>query len=249
MKICPVILAGGFGRRLAPVSTPYQPKQFHDLLGCGETLIQSTIKRALMFAEPEDVITVANAVHEVHVEKQLAEINQGLLQGVIYEDEPRNTAYAISLALEQVADDSILLIMPSDHFINGNFFDDAENAIELAQKGKIVTFGIMPEYPSTNFGYLLQNTFIEKPDYATAVKLLRSGALWNSGIFVAKASVIREEFTKYHTNFSLYYPFDKAVMEKTKKMEVIPAQFNWDDLGNWESLEKYLKGSSLRLAS
>lgn len=249
MKIHPVILAGGFGRRLAPVSTPYKPKQFHDLLGHGETLLQSTVKRAMMFADAKNVITIGNMIHETHLESQLSEVHVDLLDNLIFEEEPRNTAYAVKLALEQVKS-GILLIMPSDHFINGNFYDDAEAAFTIAEKNKIATFGVMPEYASTGYGYLHGNQFIEKPDYDVAIKLIRAGALWNSGIFVALAKTLRAEFAKHYPDFSSKLPFDKAIMEKTKKMEVVRANFNWDDLGSWESLEKYTRGTrNIRLAS
>jgi mannose-1-phosphate guanylyltransferase len=248
MKIYPVILAGGFGRRLAPISTPYKPKQFHDLLGHGETLLQSTIKRALMFAEPQDVITIGNVIHEEHLQTQLHEINVDLLENLIFEDEPRNTAYAINLALNHI-NDGILLIMPSDHFINGNFYDDVEKAVKIAAEGKIATFGIMPEYPSTNYGYLLENKFFEKPEYADAIKLIRKGALWNSGIFVASDSTLKLEYLKYSPDLTSKPPFDIAIMEKTNRMEVLRAHFNWDDLGSWESLEKFVNGRRIRLAS
>lgn len=249
VKIYPVILAGGFGRRLAPISTPYKPKQFHDLLGHNETLLQSSVKRALMFADAEDVFTIGNVVHEDHLLGQLAEINEGLLENLILEQEPRNTAFAIKLALSQI-EDGVLLVMPSDHYIQGNFYDDVEAAAELAEKGKIVTFGIMPEYASINYGYLLGNEFSEKPDYANAVKLIRKGALWNSGIFTASAETLRAEYAKHAPDLSGKLPFDKAVMEKTDKMSVIRANFHWDDLGSWESLEKYTsRGYPVRLAS
>ena len=249
MKIYPVILAGGFGRRLAPISTPYKPKQFHDLLGHGETLIQSTVKRAMMFADAKDVITIGNVIHEEHLESQLAEVHVDLIENLIFEDEPRNTAYAIKLAIEQLKD-GIVLIMPSDHFIHGNFYDDAEAAFEVAEKGKIATFGVMPEYASTNYGYLQGNKFFEKPDYANALKLIRSGALWNSGIFVASVKTLKAEFAKHYPDTSSKLPFDKAIMEKTTKMQVVRAHFNWDDLGSWESLEKYTRGvRNIRLAS
>lgn len=249
MKIYPVILAGGFGRRLAPVSTPYKPKQFHDLLGHGETLLQSTVKRALMFADAEDVFTIGNIVHEEHLHQQLSEINEGLLQNLVMEPEPRNTAFAINAALSHI-DDGILLILPADHFIQGNFYDDVERAASIAATGKIVTFGIMPEYASINYGYLLNNVFTEKPEYIEAVKLLRAGALWNSGIFTASASTLRQEFAKYCHDFEGKPSFDKAIMEKTDCMEAMRVHFNWDDLGNWESVEKYTSGARrIRLAS
>ena len=249
MKIYPVVLAGGFGRRLAPVSTPYKPKQFHDLLGHGETLLQSTVKRAMMFADAKDVITIGNIIHEDHMLSQLSEVHVDLLENLIFEEEPKNTAFAIKLALDQIKD-GIILVMPSDHYINGNFYDDAETAFDVAEKGKIATFGVMPEYASTNYGYLHGQKFIEKPDFDVAIKLIRAGALWNSGIFVASAETLREEFTKYCTDFHGNLPFDKAIMEKTSKMEVVRAHFNWDDLGSWESLEKYTKGQrQIRLAS
>jgi mannose-1-phosphate guanylyltransferase len=239
MQIYPIILAGGFGQRLAPISTPQKPKQFLDLLGSGESLLQSTLKRALQFNDAEKITIVGNILHERHLLVQSRTINSDLIKNLTLETESRNTAFAINLALDNYEQDGVALIMPADYYIDGPFYEDVMRAYELAVSDKIVTFGIMPEYLTSDYGYLLGGLFYEKPPAPEALRLIRAGALWNSGIFVAKISTIKAEFIKHYPDFGLNLSFDKAVMEKTKAMHVVPASFAWDDLGTPERVEKY----------
>lgn len=240
-----IILAGGVGRRLAPISTDEKPKQFHDLLGSGKSLLQETAERALGFAEANNIYTIGNLVHRELLDEQLRSLDESLARNVILEPCSKNTAASIFLAANMVKS-GLMVILPSDHYIKGGFENDIIKALRPASEGKIVTFGIVPTMPSVNYGYILNDNFIEKPSAKTAQNLIEQGAVWNSGIFVAKAETILQEFRRFHPEFfdsefknlpSL--PFDKAVMEKTDKTQMLRASFEWDDLGSFESLKKY----------
>ena len=230
-----IILAGGFGRRLYPLSTEQKPKQFHDFTGCGKTLVQLALVKSLDISHAENIYTIGSKTHAELLKAQLTEINSYLVKNIILEDVPKNTAYSVWLALQKI-EDGILVIQPSDHYIAGHFDLSIEKAIKLAKIGKIVTFGIKPTEPNTNYGYILQNRFIEKPTLEKAEELIKQGAFWNSGIFVASTKALREEFAKYYNGEEI--SIDKAIMEKTDKIFAIEALFDWADLGSFEAIEK-----------
>lgn len=199
-KITPVILSGGSGTRLWPMSTPARPKQLLPLIGA-RTMIQETALRVAdrdRFAAP---IVVANAAHVEAIETQLAEIDTAPA-ALIVEPCGRNTAPAIALAALAVADPATpLLVMPSDHAIGAPeaFRSAVEAALPFAREGWLVTFGITPDAPETGYGYIrLGGTlgervrrverFVEKPDRATAEAMLAEGGhAWNGGIFLFRA--------------------------------------------------------------
>jgi len=233
-----VILAGGFGKRLAPLSTEDCPKQFLDLTGEGISLFQQTVNRALQVATPKNIWPVANIIHEGIVLSQLEDTHREVAHNVLFEDESKNTAHAIYLAAGLIKK-GVVVVMPADHIINGDFTQDINAAKELAMAGKIVAFGIKPESPDTNFGYLHAGGFHEKPDSFEAEKLIGQGALWNSGIFIFLAETVLEEFKRLHGQTIPAISFDKAIMEKTDKLAVIPASFEWADLGSWEALKNF----------
>lgn len=198
--IVPVILSGGSGTRLWPLSQPEQPKQFLPLTA-SESMIQLTIRRTAGrpgFAPP---LIVANARHAGMIEEQLGEIGEGEAQ-LILEPEGRNTAPAIALAALATQNPTApLLVMPSDHVIADleAFHAAIARALPLVREGWLVTFGIAPEKPETGFGYiglgqpLAQGVhrverFVEKPDLATAQAMLAQGGhVWNAGIFMFRA--------------------------------------------------------------
>jgi len=210
-QITPVILCGGSGSRLWPLSRKSYPKQFVPLLG-NKTLFQNSAERltGIQFKNP---IIVTNSDYRFIVSEQLQEI--GIDPGaILIEPEGRNTAPAILAAAlfeYQTNPNSIIVVAPSDHVINDvNAFHLAiEEAYKVAQNGQIITFGIKPTHPETGFGYLelakISTTqavplkaFIEKPDLTNAVKMFQSeNFLWNSGIFLFKAKDIIEAFKKY----------------------------------------------------
>lgn len=209
--ILPVVMAGGTGSRLWPLSRTLYPKQFLSLTS-DSSMLQETINR-LDGLEHENPLIICNEEHRFIVAEQLRQLK---LQhgGIILEPVGRNTAPAIALAalhaLKQQKD-PILLVLAADHVIQDNaaFISAVENALDLAVRGKLVTFGIVPNKPETGYGYIKQGTpvsdnafvvseFVEKPDLQTAQKYLDEGTYyWNSGMFMFKASRYIEELKLY----------------------------------------------------
>ncbi|HON76886.1 MAG TPA: mannose-1-phosphate guanylyltransferase [Spirochaetota bacterium] len=218
MKIIPVILAGGAGTRLWPLSREDKPKQFHNLSGDG-TLLEETIKR-LFPLNPENYVIVTSLQYE---SASLQELDKCGVEGVILaEPYPRNTAAAVLYAatyLEKTGDDSIMIMLPADHYIGDpeGFLDILRTAVDHAQSDKLVSIGITPTYPETGYGYIqsvesdgkVRNVeqFVEKPDLARAQQYLDEGNFfWNSGIFVWKTSQILKNFKKLMPD--LYMAFE-----------------------------------------
>lgn len=216
VKVFPVILSGGSGTRLWPVSRKHYPKQFLSLTS-ENTMIQETALRLTGFEKP---MAVCNESHRFILAEQLQAIGCDA-SAIILEPLARNTAPAITLAaLDAVKKDAnaILVVLPADHVIqNQEAFQQAVNsAIESAQLGKLVTFGIVPDAPETGFGYIKATEkgaaissierFVEKPDLETAKQYLDSGDYyWNSGMFVFRADVFLDEIKR----------FNKAIFEIT----------------------------------
>lgn len=217
-----IILAGGSGTRLWPLSRQNYPKQFLKLNG-RKSLLQETAERLLKFIHPEDIIIITNGDYKFHVMADLDAISPALSKDMVLEPVRRNTAPAIALALKycterlQCNKEEVLLVSPSDHIISPDerFIEYAKRAEEFAQEGYIVTFGIKPLKPETGYGYIKVRSqksevrskeneyfhveeFTEKPDLETARKYLNEGGyLWNSGIFAFSVGTIIEEFKRY----------------------------------------------------
>ena len=218
LKVIPIILCGGKGSRLWPLSRKGFPKQFLSLTGDNKkTLLQQTQERILDIKGIEDPIIICNEEHRFLVAEQMREINIKP-QAIILEAEGKNTAPAITLgalkALENYKEDSILLILSADHIINDvkKFKKVLKKGFTYAANGDLVTFGIIPTHADTGYGYieseLLINKkniegsrikpFIEKPQNELAKKLLKSNKyLWNSGMFIFKTSLILKELKNY----------------------------------------------------
>ncbi|NLS13525.1 mannose-1-phosphate guanylyltransferase/mannose-6-phosphate isomerase [Vibrio sp. SM6] len=215
--LVPVIMAGGSGTRLWPLSRSLYPKQFLPLAG-KNTLLQSTLQRLsrLNIAEP---VTICNEEHRFIVAEQLRSL--GKLGTIVLEPQGRNTAPAIALAADIATSrlygdtnrenvDPLLLVLAADHVIQdeATFTTVVEKAIPMAEAGKLVTFGIVPKSAHTGYGYIHRgevygegfavDQFVEKPDSATAQGYLESGEYyWNSGMFLFKASRYLEELSEY----------------------------------------------------
>jgi mannose-1-phosphate guanylyltransferase/mannose-6-phosphate isomerase len=200
LPIVPVILSGGSGTRLWPVSREAYPKQFLPLVG-EDTMLQATWKRVAQVAGAAPIV-VANQEHRFMAAEQLRECNV-TPQALILEPIGRNTAPAIAIAALQAmanGDDALLLVLPSDHVVRDEkaFHEAVEQAAAAAQTGKLVTFGIVPTAPETGYGYIKAaagqgvravERFVEKPNLETAEQYVRSGEyFWNSGMFLFKAS-------------------------------------------------------------
>ena len=203
-----VIMAGGSGTRLWPLSRAAHPKQFLTLHG-EDTMLQTTFKR-LAGLDVESSVTICNEEHRFFVAEQLREIDE--LGAIILEPVGRNTAPAIALAAFSSVDgeDPLLLVLAADHVIQDelSFTKTVLDALSLAESGKLVTFGIVPHEPNTGYGYIKRGAqqgvgfsvaeFVEKPGIDIAKEYLASGEyFWNSGMFLFKASRYLDELKKY----------------------------------------------------
>ena len=267
-----VIMAGGSGTRLWPLSRADHPKQFLALNG-GSTMLQSTMNR-LKGLEITSSVTICNEEHRFFVAEQLREIDK--LGSIILEPIGRNTAPAIALAALTAVDDPLLLVLAADHVIQDEtaFTNAVNKAVPLAKSGKLVTFGIVPDEAHTGYGYIkmgrqdedgfVVDKFVEKPSSEVAREYIESeGYLWNSGMFLFKASRYLEELEKFRPDIyeacrasivdiksdldflrvtkDKFYEcpsesIDYAVMEKTADAVVVPMDAGWSDIGSWSSL-------------
>ena len=209
-KIYPLILSGGSGSRLWPLSREEYPKQLLPLLN-PTSMLQDTILRLEGLDELEDPIVVCNEAHRFLVAEQMREA--GCTTGkIILEPVGRNTAPAIAVAALSVEPDAILIVLPADHSVTDKLLFQAhvKSAVDLAIAGKLVTFGIVPSKPETGYGYIRAGAqvagsahaveqFVEKPDVDTAKAYLAEGCFsWNSGMFVFSASGYLEELNNHH---------------------------------------------------
>lgn len=261
-----VILAGGSGSRLWPLSRELYPKQLLNLYS-GESLLQTTFERLNKFIPAENIISVTNTKHNSNVKMQLGKLSENSI--VLSEPISKNTAPAITLSIKYIIENSdnneTILVVPSDLFIEDN--EKFEMTVKQAQKfvdeGKIVTFGVKPTYAETGFGYLKSNNgyveqFIEKPDKQTAEKLLTEGNyFWNSGIFMFNISTIIKELEEHCPEISSiiknintsektvsFTEFNKmpnisidyALMEKSNNIAMVELLSDWKDLGSWKSI-------------
>jgi mannose-1-phosphate guanylyltransferase len=220
MKRIAIILAGGLGTKFWPRSTEKIPKQFTHTVGDG-TLLQNTFLRLSKYFTIKDIYVVTSYIHRGLAQEQIPELPK---ENFIFEPFGRNTAPAVALAtnyiLERgVTEDSLIAIFPSDHIISnlGEFFHSLDMAFAAAESNEaIITIGIRPTRPETQFGYIqIQTdddndnlikscmTFAEKPDYGTAKRFLESGDfLWNSGIFVWKVSTFNVAFNEFLPDYA-----------------------------------------------
>lgn len=272
-----IIMAGGVGSRFWPLSTTEHPKQFHDILGTGRTFLQNTFDRLKKTLPVDQIYVVTLKEYEDLCLQQLPEITKDQL---ILEPMGKNTAvsnlYSAKLIYEKNPE-AVLVVAPSDHVIleETAFIDKLNYAMQqAAQKEILVTLGIRPTRPDTGYGYIqyLSNkksdikkvkTFTEKPGLELAELFCKSGDfLWNSGVFIWKASTVIEAFKEHLPD--MYDSFEKlknplltdkgkkeiqkiyatlqmisidhGILEKAENVYVIPSSFGWSDLGTWKSL-------------
>lgn len=265
-SIIHVILTGGVGSRLWPLSRKSQPKQYLELFE-GKSLFEMTVERNHNLV---DQIMVVGNIDNNHLSKQVLEKSNTQYIDIV-ESTPRNTAAAIAFAAFASDPEAILIVTPSDHIIDGmELYEEAiKEAIEKASKGYIVTFGIVPTKPEVGYGYIERKgdnvvSFREKPNQDTAKDFIaRGNFLWNSGMFCFKAGIFLEELKTFNLEvhekskmawdassngtldleLSLQIPsisIDYAVMERSKKIKVVPSKFIWSDLGSFESVYDYM---------
>ena len=208
MSLIPVILCGGAGSRLWPVSRESHPKPFIRLAD-GQSLLQKAFLRGAHLGDVTQVLTVTNREFLFKTEDEFREINDGQIPtSFLLEPFGRNTAAAVAAATVQIAEnepEAILLILAADHLISDQaaFAEAVEDAAVLARQDYLVTFGIKPDAPETGYGYIEAEgnqvrRFVEKPDAKTAAEYVKSGRFyWNSGMFCFKASTMLEEMQKH----------------------------------------------------
>jgi mannose-1-phosphate guanylyltransferase / mannose-6-phosphate isomerase len=288
--LVPIIISGGSGTRLWPVSRSAFPKPFMRMAD-GESLLYKTLQRALRLAADGPVVTVTGRdfyfltrdAYATHAQANLARLP------FLVEPAGRNTAPAIFLAalytMEHISKDATLLVLPADHLIAdiAAFEADARRAEAVAADGHLVTFGIAPTRPETGFGYIRMGAalgdgtareiaaFVEKPDLATAERYVTSGEyVWNSGMFCFRADALlaaaeqtcpdvlaavracyataagNENPVEFARDAFVAMPdisIDYAVMERAQRRAVIPAKFDWNDIGSWKALSEIEGGN------
>ncbi|PWA09794.1 mannose-1-phosphate guanylyltransferase [Flavobacterium laiguense] len=276
-----ILMAGGIGSRFWPVSTREFPKQFHDMLGSGETLIQKTFSRLSQIIPKENILILTHESYNELILEQLPMVKQ---DQIVLEPAMRNTAACIlyaSLKIKKLNPNAVMVVAPSDHWIEDEmqFVANLQRSFDLCEReGTLMTLGILPTAPNTGYGYIEFDKldsrsikkvvqFREKPDFKTARRFIQSrNYLWNAGIFIWSVQSILKAFEEFQPEmFALFmegyevynsdkesafiqenYPkadnisIDYAIMENAKNVYVLPATFDWNDLGTWGSLHEKL---------
>lgn len=227
-----ILMAGGVGSRFWPVSTQDFPKQFHDMLGTGDTLIQKTFKRLADFIPKENIFILTNERYNDLVLEQLPEAEQ---RQVVLEPAMRNTAPCIlyaSLKIQKENPDALMIVAPSDHWIEDEktFSKNVKQAFEFcSENDALMTLGIQPTFPNTGFGYIEfnkssakaikpVNQFREKPDYNTAKGFIEQGNfLWNAGIFMWSVKSVIQAFKNNQPK--LYELFESGIQTYNTPLE------------------------------
>jgi mannose-1-phosphate guanylyltransferase len=249
-SIQPVILCGGFGTRLWPLSTPNIPKQFISL-GTKGTFLDQTLQRISAINICKESLLIMHEDHKV-VEKT-DNINK---DNIIYEKYSNDTAVAVARVVDhlnssETNDETLLLFLPADHYIGNtnNFINDILEGSQHIDNDNIVLFGLNPTNVETKYGYILSTEnkllFREKPDYDTAKKLIDQGAMWNSGIFLTKLKTLNKLFSNCKYDIQDWIinersgkapSFDVAILQEHDKLYCQPCDnWNWDDIGTWNS--------------
>ena len=267
-----VLLSGGSGKRLWPLSNDVRSKQFIKIFrtedGNYESMVQR-VCRQIRKADPSASVTIATS------KTQVSSIHNQLGEGVDISVEPcrRDTFPAIALAASYLADvkgidpREVVLVCPVDPYVEDDYFEALKKLEKLAAEGNsnLVLMGIEPTYPSEKYGYIIPesgekiasvSTFKEKPDARTAVEYIQKGALWNGGVFAFQLQFVLDkahelmDFTDYHDLFARYdtlrsISFDYAVVEKEEKIQVMRFSGQWKDLGTWNTLTEAMEENSV----
>ena len=264
-----IIMAGGSGSRLWPLSRTYYPKQFLKLSGMDQSIFQLTIERCLLMGRIEDLFIVTSKDYEHLVQGQIEELGMILpRENILLEPEPKNTLPAILFAVQAIRStgEDLCAVFASDHVIDHPqiLADTIKNAASLANEG-FVTFGITPTEPETGYGYIKPGKavqggfevteFKEKPDYDTASAYVKEGYLWNSGMFMFHSAQFDEVVKRL--NPEVYEAFqsddivekfrntpsisvDYGLIEKLEIVYCVPLQMEWTDIGSFTTFyDKY----------
>ncbi|WP_054696893.1 mannose-1-phosphate guanylyltransferase [Syntrophomonas palmitatica] len=266
-----VVLAGGRGLRLWPESRRQRPKQLCKLVG-SRSMLDHTLDRLIQAGSSQIIIITSDELNADIADLIKQRPDADIIE-ILSEPEGKNTAPAVGLVLSKymhTMPDEVLGIFPADHHILNPavFAQSIERACQAAKADNLVTIGITPQRPETGFGYIERSkweistlpdvfpvdSFLEKPDSATAAKYMQSGQhLWNAGIYIGKLSLLAQEFSthlpvvyeKMLQGFEHYLSsyaelpnisLDYAIAEKSNHMAVVPAEFGWSDLGSWNAL-------------
>ncbi len=279
-RIYPVILSGGAGTRLWPVSRAVFPKQLMPLTG-EESLLQETAARVADPAKFAPPLVVCNEEHRFMVAEQLRRASLPSSE-ILLEPAGRNTAPAACVAALHLLErdpEAVMILLPADHFVADvdRFLADVDRALAAARAGWLVTFGATPNRPETGYGYILQGdpleslpgchrveSFVEKPDLATAQRYLEAGGYaWNSGMFLLSAARLLQEMERFAPQVvtacrqalagrrrdldfvrleqaafeaSPAISLDYAVMERAERSAVVPIDIGWTDVGSWAAM-------------
>ena len=267
-----VLLSGGSGKRLWPLSNDVRSKQFIKIFrtedGNYESMVQR-VCRQIRKADPSASVTIATS------KTQVSSIHNQLGEGVDISVEPcrRDTFPAIALAASYLADvkgidpREVVVVCPVDPYVEDDYFEALKKLEKLAAEGNsnLVLMGIEPTYPSEKYGYIIPesgekiasvSTFKEKPDARTAAEYIQKGALWNGGVFAFQLQFVLNkahelmDFTDYHDLFARYdtlrsISFDYAVVEKEEKIRVMRFTGQWKDLGTWNTLTEAMEENSV----
>ena len=267
-----VLLSGGSGKRLWPLSNDIRSKQFNKIFkrddGEYESMVQK-VYRQICKVDPDAQVTIATSKSQVSaIHNQLGEH-----VGISIEPSRRDTFPAIVLAtaylhfMELIPEEESVVVCPVDPCVNDDYFEGLMLLSEQADKGEanIVLMGIEATYPSEKYGYIIPEdkgavsrvrTFKEKPNYLMAQKYIEQGALWNGGVFAFKLKYVLDrarefiDFTDYQDLFEKYellpkISFDYAVVEKEKNIQVMRFHGEWKDLGTWNTLTEAMTESSI----
>ncbi len=260
-----IILAGGKGTRLWPLSREEFPKQFLKIFN-DKSLLQETLERALLFSKPDEIYIVTNERYKFMVVQHIREMEADVPEdNVILEPMAKNTLpaifYGVKVILERDGED-VIAVLPSDHLIRVNEgYKKAFRAAEKLAERYLVTFGIKPTRPHTGYGYIKPgeplewgfkvDRFVEKPDYETAKRYVEEGYLWNSGMFMFSARIFMEECLKLAPEVAMAFEeedvakayerapeisIDYGLMEKTDKAAVVPLDVFWSDVGSFDAI-------------
>ncbi|MCS7118894.1 MAG: mannose-1-phosphate guanylyltransferase/mannose-6-phosphate isomerase [Archaeoglobaceae archaeon] len=257
-----IILAGGKGTRLWPLSREMMPKQFLRFLG--ESPFQKTIRRAMLFSKPEEIFIVTNKEYKFRVLDDLEDSRIEIPEeNIILEPKGKNTLPAISLAMKK-AGNGKFVILPSDQLINVNeeYIRSFRVAKEMSNNF-LITFGIKPKKAHTGYGYIKPGEkisdafkveeFKEKPNLNLAEEFVKKGYYWNSGMFLFKRDIFLEEVRRHSPEMLKifeegekaydYVPdisVDYGILEKSDRVAVVPMNVDWSDIGNFDAIYEIL---------